>query len=101
MTTHEWLNRARVLDDELFKLQSQFIDVKIQLVDTITKLEDRSEQIVLLNYYCNGRTWNEIADSMDISYNTVNRIRKAALQHMEGVLNKENIITGKAGNCDL
>ena len=86
MTTHDFLNRARVLDDAIYQLQTEYINVRAQLVDAISQLQDRSERIVLLEYYCNGKTWSDIAEDLGVTYNTVNRIRKSALQHMEGII---------------
>lgn len=90
MSAHEFLNRGRVLDEQIYKLQSEYIDVKIQLIDTIMKLPDPDEQLAMMEYYLNGRTWGEVAVIMGRTYNTVNRLRKSALQHIEELLNDES-----------
>ena len=83
MTAHDYLNRARVLDAEIYRLQTEYINTQMQILDAISKLDDREERIILVEYYCNGKTWQEIADALGMTYNTVNRIRRSALQHME------------------
>lgn len=86
MKAHDYLNRARVLDAEIYRLQTEYITIQIQILDAISKLDDREERIILLEYYGNGKTWQEIADALGMTYNTVNTIRRSALKHMEGVL---------------
>lgn len=87
MSAHEFLNHGRVLDEQIYKLQSEYIDVKIQLIDAIMKLDNPDEQVVLMEYYLNGRTWGEVAVIMGRTRNTVNRYRQSALQHMEEIIN--------------
>ena len=93
MSAHEFLNRGRVLDEQIYKLQSEYIDVKIQLIDAIMKLDNPDEQVVLMEYYLNGRTWGEVAVIIGRTYNTVNRLRKSALQHIEELLNGGQVAT--------
>ena len=99
MTTAEWLNRGRVLDKEIVRLQNKYIDVLIELVSAISKLPDREERIILYEYYCSGQTWETVAEHLSVSYNQVFRIKRDAIQHLQGLLrddqmrNKADVIT--------
>ena len=105
MTTKEWLNRGRVLAKEIEKMLkagpgddvdanraaveqkvNEWIVLKMDLVNAITKLSDRRERILLINYYCNRMSWTEAASDLGITYHHVCRIRKSALKNMEAVL---------------
>ena len=111
MTTKEWLNRGRVLAKEIEKMLkagpgddvdaaraeiekkvSEWIVLKIDLVNAITKLSDRRERVLLINYYCNRMSWTEAAADLGLTYQHVCRIRKSALKNMEAVLNKGGIL---------
>lgn len=61
MTTLEWLNRGRVLDDEIYRLQKEYLNVQYELFEAISKLPDRQDRIILIDYYCSGLTLAMIA----------------------------------------
>lgn len=87
----EWMNRGRVLDAQIYRLQSEYIDVLIQLVDAISQLDDRRERIALYEYYCNCRTWAEVASILELSYQQTLKVKASALEK----LSNGKIITEK------
>ena len=93
MTIQEWMNRGRVLDDQIYKLQTEYIAVQGELLDAIRKLPDTTDRAILIAYYCAGKTWNEIAEEFQLTRQQIYRNRDAALNELE------KIIRGNANDC--
>ena len=95
MTTLEWLNRGRVLDKEIYRLQKEYLNVQYELLEVISKLPDRQDRIILIDYYCSGLTWAMIAENLGVNYKTIDRMKNKALQHLEEAIKHGEITTEK------
>ena len=101
MTTLEWLNRGRVLDDKIYRLQKEYLNVQYELLEVISKLPDRQDRIILIDYYCSGLTWAMIAENLGVTYKNIDRMKNKALQHLEEAMGKSQQKKGADGEREL
>lgn len=74
------------LEDKLDKKIDELYQVKCEILNAIGKLEDSRERIALHVYYIDMKTWEEAAVELRYTWRQTMRIRKAALAHMEDVI---------------
>ena len=105
MTVKEWLNRARVLADEIntmyregpgedaaaarTAIEAKFnerIAVKMEIINAAYHLTDRRERIALIERYCDGRTISEISQDLSLSWFQAHKILMDAIRHLGEVL---------------
>ena len=80
--------------DRLVELES-LVDAKIdeqiamksEILQTIMKLPDRRQRLVLMEYYVEMKTWEQVAVDMNYSYMHITRIHGYALKAIQEVLN--------------
>ena len=76
---------------ELESLVDQKIDeqiaLKSEILRTIMKLSDRRQRLVLMEYYVEMKTWEQVAVDMNYSYMHITRIHGYALKAIQEVLN--------------
>ena len=76
---------------ELESLVDQKIDdqiaMKAEILDTIMKLDDRRKRLVLMEYYIEMKTWEQVAVDLNYSYMHVTRIHGYALKEIQKVIN--------------
>ncbi len=75
-------NSSDVLDRLLVDDKSEQLIDKIQLVDSINKLDARDKKIILLRYY-RGKTQSEIAQMLGVSQVQVSRLENKILQELK------------------
>jgi len=66
-------------------------DEKKYLINTLTSLDEREKQIMILRYGLNGQdelTQKEVADLMDISQSYISRLEKRILKKLKSQMNK-------------
>lgn len=80
--------------DRLVELESmvdQKIDEQIQMkadiLGTIMQLDDRRQRLVLMEYYIEMKTWEQVAVDLNYSYMHVTRIHGYALKEVQKILN--------------
>ena len=80
--------------DRLVELESlvdekidQQIALKAEILNTIMQLEDRRQRLVLMEYYVEMKTWEQVAVDMNYSYMHITRIHGYALKEVERCLN--------------
>ena len=80
--------------DRLIELESlvdtkidEQISMKAEILDTIMKLDDRRQRLVLMEYYIEMKTWEQVAVDLNYSYMHVTRIHGYALKEIQKVLN--------------
>ena len=79
--------------DRLMELES-LIDQKIsdqlalkaETLETISKLKDRRQRIVLTEYYLNMKTWEQVAVEINYSWRNVMNIHGRALQEVQKII---------------
>lgn len=76
---------------ELESLVDQKIDEQIQMkadiLCTIMQLDDRRQRLVLMEYYIEMKTWEQVAVDLNYSYMHVTRIHGYALKDVQKLLN--------------
>lgn len=72
--------------DTLVKLEAQLSAIRQEVVDTIYRLPNRNERLVLKAYYVDFKTWERTACDLHFSYRQVMRIHAKALKHIEEFL---------------
>lgn len=80
--------------DRLVELES-LVDAKIdeqiackaETLETIMKLQDRRQRLVLMEYFIDMKTWEQVAVDLNYSYQHVMRIYGYALKEVERCLN--------------
>ena len=80
--------------DRLVELES-LVDAKIdeqiamksEILQTIMKLSDRRQRLVLMEYYVEMKTWEQVAVDLNYSYMHITRIHGYALKEVERCLN--------------
>jgi DNA-directed RNA polymerase specialized sigma subunit len=70
-----------VIDEKI----SELMTVKQEILETINKLQDGRQRIVLVGYYVRCRTLEEIAVEMRYSYRNVKRWHRAGIAEIEKV----------------
>ena len=80
--------------DRLVELESlvdakidEQISLKAEILNTIMQLEDRRQRLVLMEYYIEMKTWEQVAVDMNYSYMHITRIHGYALKAIQEVLN--------------
>ena len=80
--------------DRLVELESlvdakidEQISLKAEILNTIMQLEDRRQRLVLMEYYVEMKTWEQVAVDMNYSYMHITRIHGYALKEIQKVLN--------------
>lgn len=80
--------------DRLVELESlvdakidEQISMKAEILNTIMQLEDRRQRLVLMEYYVEMKTWEQVAVDMNYSYMHITRIHGYALKAIQEVLN--------------
>lgn len=79
--------------DRLVELESlvgekidQQIALKAEILNTIMQLEDRRQRLVLMEYYVEMKTWEQVAVDMNYSYMHITRIHGYALKEVQKIL---------------
>lgn len=79
--------------DRLIELESmvdQKIDeqiaLKAEILSTIMQLDDRRQRIVLMEYYIEMKTWEQVAVDMNYSYMHITRLHGYALKEVQKII---------------
>lgn len=62
------------------------IDIKAEILKTIMQLEDRRHRLVLMEYYVEMKTWEQVAVDLNYSYMHTTRIHGYALKEVQKIL---------------
>lgn len=73
-----------VLQNELSNLWSK----RMEIVNTISKLEVHKYQTILYARYIQGRTWEDISEELDITWRYCYMLHGRALEALEKIINK-------------
>ena len=80
--------------DRLVELESlvdakidEQISMKAEILTTIMKLDDRRQRLVLMEYYVEMKTFEQVAVDLNYSWRQIMNIHKYALKSVQEVLN--------------
>ena len=81
---------------ELESLVDEKIDEQIQLkadiLCTIMELDDRVQRILLMDYYVEMMTWEQVAVDLNYSYMHITRLHGYALKEVQKILQQKNML---------
>ena len=74
---------------ELYEEQfDRLFNMKVDALKTIMEVEDHIEAALLMEYYINGKTWEETSEALGYSYyHIVHRLHPKALHSFEQIYN--------------
>lgn len=70
------------LERKLLACLDDMVGRKLRVVEAIEEMSDPQEQAVLIRYYLESKTWDEVADAMHYTTRQVINIHGHALQHI-------------------
>ena len=79
-------DRLVELDSLIDQRISEQILLKKDTLATITQLSDRVQRMVLIKYYLQMKTWEQVAVDMNYSYMHITRIHGYALREVQKIL---------------
>lgn len=65
----------------------ELIDLKAEILGTISKLADNRQRIILTEYYLEMKTWEQVAVDMNYSFQHTMRMHGYALTEVDKVIN--------------
>ena len=87
--------------DRLVELESlvdakidEQISLKAEILNTIMQLEDRRQRLVLMEYYVEMKTWEQVAVDLNYAWRHVMRLHGMALKSMQEVLDESSVQHG-------
>ena len=74
------------LESEIDNKVDDLVAVKTEIYRTLCKLPDRNQRLVLIAYYLDMTTWEQIAVNMNYSYQHIMWIRKKAIEEVDAII---------------
>lgn len=74
------------LEDKLDERIDALCAVKAEILETIGKLEDGRERLVLQLYYIDMKSWEQVAVDLNYSWRQTMNIRKRAIRNIEAII---------------
>ena len=75
----KYLSDIMEMEQKIHQELSQLVVLKKQISESLEKVEDREERLLLTYRYFNNFSWQEISDRLCVSNRTVHRIHASAL----------------------
>lgn len=79
--------------DRLVELESlvdskidEQIELKAEILKTIMQLDDRRQRLVLMEYYVEMKTWEQVAVDLNYSYMHITRLHGYALKEVQKLI---------------
>ena len=80
------LDKLVELEGEIDNKVDDLVAVKTEIYRTLCKLPDRNQRLVLIAYYLDMTTWEQIAVNMNYSYQHIMWIRKKAIEEVDALI---------------
>ena len=84
-------DRLAEYEDLIDRKVDDLLAVKQEILDTVSKLENRAQRRALIGYYVSFKTWEQVAVGMHYSFQHVMRIRNEAIAEVEKLINAEKM----------
>lgn len=75
-------DRLVELESMVDKKIDEQIDLKAEILNTIMQLDDRRQRLVLMEYYVEMKTWEQVAVDLNYSYMHITRLHGYALKEI-------------------
>ncbi|MCD8211792.1 MAG: DUF1492 domain-containing protein [Oscillospiraceae bacterium] len=76
------IERVMELEESIDRETDRLVDLRRQIRQVISGLNDPDEQLVLEYRYIHGFTWEQIGDTLNAASRTVRRWHRNALEHV-------------------
>lgn len=80
-------DRLVELESMVDKKIDEQIDLKAEILNTIMQLDDRRQRLVLMEYYVEMKTWEQVAVDLNYSYMHITRLHGYALKEIGRLIN--------------
>lgn len=80
-------DRLVELESMVDKKIDEQIDLKAEILNTIMQLDDRRQRLVLMEYYVEMKTWEQVAVDLNYSYMHITRLHGYALKEIGKIIN--------------
>lgn len=81
-------DRLVELESMVDKKIDEQIDLKAEILNTIMQLDDRRQRLVLMEYYVEMKTWEQVAVDLNYSYMHITRLHGYALKEIGKLINQ-------------
>lgn len=91
------------LQRQLVKARQELADAPVKVAEFASRLDDTSQEMVILKKYVDMKTWAEIAADMDVSVRWVQKLHGKALPILDGLLREmeeKSVSMNSDGNPD-
>lgn len=78
------------LADEIAREKVRLNHIKADILKTIREVDDNALARLLIAYYVNGKSWEQVAVDMNYSFRHVTRLNKRAVAVVQGILEGKN-----------
>lgn len=78
-------------ENKIYKEMAELIDLKIEIRETINKVENNDERLYLRYRYINFYSWKQICSELNYSSTSVKRIKDKAIKSVEKILEKQGV----------
>jgi len=80
---------AKIIDlrESINKDIDKFVDLKIEILETIKHVKDPIDQIILEMRYINCKSWDEVAENIGYKRSTVFKTHGKILKEVDAILN--------------
>lgn len=75
------------LEQKLDQMIDELCDIKLEIINVLSKLKDTRELMILKSYYVDLKTWERTAADCGLSWTHTMRLRKSAIKNVDAVLN--------------
>ena len=75
------------LEYEINRQIDALVEAKCEIIKAISEVENITYRTLLLNYYVNGNTWEQVAENMGYEVRQIYRIHDRALKKIGEALN--------------
>lgn len=77
----ERVQTSRNPDPPFVRYLDDIVDMEQKITESLEKVENREERLLLTYRYLDNRTWEQIASMLSVSDRTVHRIHASALRN--------------------
>ena len=74
------------LSEEIDRYVDRLVDLKREITEAIHKVPEKRLQTLLIEYYLNHKTWEQVAVTMNYGYRQVIRLHEKALLKVKDVI---------------
>lgn len=82
------VDRLVTLEAEINAEIDRYTELRVKTREMISQMTNDRYKAILIEYYLNGKTWEQVAESLNIERRWLFRLHGRALQQFEKILNR-------------